>query len=542
MTGPRIGTELALLVDAGSAWTKASVIGRSRGRWRLLTHTAQPASWGSTELHRRLAVQLEAVGDPRLAGRWDDLLARATRIECHSPERQPRLALVAVSRELSGSTARRVAEAAGWQVEPMVTLDDGRSLADRLWTLQSAEVDAWLVVGGFDDASSPRALETAALAAAARRPDSGTVVWAGSAQLADEVVPMFERDAASVVANPRPSARGEDPGPLRARLEEIARTLAGGSDARHLATVSLPRAVGALAADGGLAVTAIDIGARSAMRVAASPDGAASVRVSATGGLAGVSRIPGAAGRVTRATSDAGDEASVADLLQTLRAHPSTVPQLPEELAATQAAARLAIAAISDDASGGGSDLLIGRGLPLAAAPRPSQAVRMLLDGARPVGVTQLALDAAALLGPLGSLDDEGVREGLGLLAEDLLVPLGTSVVTRGGEPGQLAMRVSVHRTGWPEASPITVRVGQVQVVPLARGVTAELTIELGPRVTLGGGRRSSSARAMATGGAVGLVLDGRGAPMALPRRAEDRRALLGAWADALGREPERNP
>ncbi len=540
MNEPRGGTELALLIDSGSAWHKASVIGRSRGRWRLLTHVAQPASWGPAELQRRLAAQLEGVGDARLAGTWDDLLARATRIECRSPERQPRLALVAVSRELSGSAARRVAEATGWQVEPMVTLDDGRSLADRLGTLQSAEVDAWLVVGGFDDASSPRALEAAALVAAARRPDSGSVVWAGSAQLAGEVVPMFEHGAASVVANPRPSARREEPAALRDHLGQIARSLAGGTEARGLATVALPRAIAALAADGGLTVTAIDIGARSALRVTASPDGLASVRMSATGGLAGVSRIPGAAGRVTRMSSEAGDEASVADLLQTLRAHPSTVPQLPEELEATQAAARLAIAAISEDAHGSGSDLLVGCGLPLAAAPRPSQAARMLIDGARPVGVTQLAIDAATLLGPLGSLDDDGMREGLGLLAEDLLVPLGTSVVTRGGEPGKVAMQVSVHRTGWPEPAPTTIRVGQVQIVPLPRGVTAELTIELGPGVGMGGGRRASSVRAMATGGAIGLVLDGRGVPMALPRRAEDRRTLLAAWADALGREPER--
>jgi hypothetical protein len=540
MSAVEVATELAILVDVGSAWVKGSVIGRSRGRWRLLTHAAQPTAWGSTELRRTLVARLEAAGDPRLHGSWDDLLDGATLIECRSPGRQARLAITAVSRELSGSAARRAAEAAGWRVDPLVTLDDGRSLAERLWTLQSAEVDAWLGVGGFDDAASPRALEVAALIAAARRPAAGPVIWAGSKQLADDVVSLFEDGAAEAVPNPRPGAHHDDPGPLREHLERAARTLVAGDDSRHLSTVCLPRAVATLAADSELAIGAIDIGARSAMRVIAGPDGTTSVRVSATGGLAGVPEMTGAAGRITRIEPDAGDEASAADLLQTLRAYPATVPQLPEELAATQAAARLAMAALLEDGAGPFVDLLIGCGQSIAAAPRPSQAARMLLDAARPLGVTQLAIDPAGLLGPLGSLDDEEVREGIGLLAEDLLVPLGTSVVTRGGEPGQMAMRVGVHRPGWPDAAPITVRVGQLHVVPLARGVTAELSIELGPRVSLGGGRRSARIRAMATGGAVGLILDARGVPISLPRRGDDRRALISSWAEALGREPER--
>ena len=250
--------------------------------------------------------------------------------------------------------------------------------------------------------------------------------------------------------------------------------------------------------------------------------------------------MPGAAGRVTRAAGDAGDEASVADLLQTLRARPATLPQTTEELSATQAAARVALSTLVDDAGGAASvDLVIGAGRTIAAAPHPGQSARMLLDGLRPMGVTQLAVDAAALLGPLGSLPDDELREGTALLAEDLVVPLGTAVVTRGGEPGQLAMRVTAHRAGWPTPAPVDVRVGQLHVLPLPRGQEAELTVEPGPGVTLGGGRRSPRIHARATGGAVGLILDARGVPIALPRRGDDRRAVLGAWRDALLHETD---
>lgn len=535
-----ISTELALLVDVGSAWAKAGVIGRVRGRWRLVAHAAQPTAWGSAELRRSLIQQLNAAGDPRLADRYDELLAGANRIECHTARQPGRLAVVAVSRELSGSTARRAAEAAGWQVTVLVTLDDGRSLAERLATLQAAEVDAWLVAGGFDDARSPRALEAAALVASARMPDGGPVIWAGSAQLTNEVMLLFEGGAVSAVANPRPDAKREEPGPLRDRLQAILRQSVAPEDEAHLSTTAFARAVGVIAADGGLRVLAVDLGARGGVRVVAEPDGTTSTTVHSSGGLAGATLMPGAAGRVARLAGDAGDEAAVADVLQTLRARPASLPQTPEELSATQVAARLLIGAMVEDPVTDPVDLVIGAGLTIAGAPHPAQAARMLLDGVRPIGITQLAVDSGSVLGPLGSLGDEEIGEGMTLLADDLLLPLGTAVVCRGGEPGNAAMRVTVHRSGWPTPSPVEVRVGQLQVVPLGRGQEAELLIEPAAGISLGAPRRSSRIQARATGGAVGLILDARGVPIVLPRRGDDRRAVLAGWRDALMRETER--
>jgi len=271
--------------------------------------------------------------------------------------------------------------------------------------------------------------------------------------------------------------------------------------------------------------------------VLAEPDGGVISRVHARGGLAGAIGVPGAAGRIARLAGEAGDEAAVADLIQTLRAHPASLPETAEELAGTQAAARVQLAAIMEESSFGPVDLVIGAGRTIAAPPHPAQAARMLLDGIRPIGVTQLAVDAAALLGPLGSLADDEIGEGIASLDQDLLVPLGTAVVCRGGEIGRAAMRVTVHRSGWPSLAPIDVRVGQLQVVWLPRGAKAELTIELAAGVNLGLPRRSPRIHAVASGGAVGLMLDARGIPIGLPRRGDDRRAMLSAWRDQLHRE-----
>lgn len=530
-------TEMALLVDVGSAWAKAGVIGRVRGRWRLVAHASQPTAWGADELRTRLSEQLAAVVDPRLGGRVDELLASANRVECHTARQPGRVAVVAVSRDLSGSTARRAAEAAGWQVSGLVTLDDGRSLADRLALLQLLEVDAWLVAGGFDGMRSLRAMEAAALVAAARRPDSGPVIWAGSNELTAEVTSLFEPNAVTVADNPRPDSRREDPGPLRDRLQTILRQTMAREEETHLASNALPRAVGTLAVASGLRVLAVDLGARTATRAVAEPDGTVTTRVHGAGGLAGAVLVPGAAARIARLAGDAGEEAAVADLLQTLRARPASLPQTPQELSATQTAARVQLASLMEDGPGGPIDLLIGAGSTIASAPHPAQAMRILLDGVRPIGVTQIATDAGAVFGPLGSLPDDEIREGMMLLADDLLVPLGTAVITRDGEAGRVAMRVSVHRPGWPATRPFEVRSGQLQVVPLGRGQQAELTIELADGVSLGAARRSPRITAMASGGSVGLILDARGSPIALPRRGDDRRAVLAGWQEALERD-----
>jgi hypothetical protein len=533
----RVDAEVALLVDVGSAWTKASVVGRAQGRWRLVGHAAQPTAWGEEELHRALVDRLAGAVDARLVGKLPALVASATRIQAQTAHRPGRMAVVAVSRELSGSSARRAAEAAGWEVVEMVTLDDGRSLADRLGTLQSAEVDAWLLAGGFDAGRSQRALEAAALVASARRPGSAPVVWAGSEQLGDEVAGLFEPGATIAAANPRPDARREEVPPLSERLLEILRTTLVVENEAQLSTMALPRAVGALAAAGGMRIMAVDVGARGALWASAGADGRSMSRVHARGGLAGLAGWQGAAARVARLAGDGGDETAVADLLQTLRARPATVPQTVEELSATHAGAVVALGAMLDEGPLTGLDLLVGCGRTIAAAPAPWHAARMLLDGVRPLGVTQLAVDAAGVLGPLGSLGDGEIGEGLSLLGDDLLVPLGTAVVTRGGEPGRTAMRVTVHRPGWPSTQPTEVRGGQLQVVPLPRGHEAELHIELGDGVTLGAARRTSRVAARATGGAVGLVLDARGVPIVLPRRADDRRAMVTAWREVFARE-----
>jgi hypothetical protein len=537
---PAAVAELSLLVDVGSAWTKATVVGRARGRWRIVAHAAQPTGWGESELRAALVARLAGAADRRVLDRLEQLLASAPRISCHTPVRAGRIGLAAVSAELSGAAARHAAESAGWLVVEEATADDGRPLADRLGALQAAEVDAWLVAGGFDAGRADQALEMAGLVAAARGRTRAPVVWAGSAHLADEVTALFEEGAVTQVTNPRPSATTEDPLPLRHVLEELLQQIVEPAGVRQLSPVAFRRAVAELARSSLRRVVGVDLGARYLTWVTADETGAAESRVFAGGGLAAASLVaPGTPSRLARLLPLAIDELAVADAVGNLHARPGTLPQTDDELAIMHAGVRHLLArSTAGDGAVAGVDLLIGAGRSIAAAPQPWQAALLLIDGIRPLGVTQLALDAAAVMAPLGALDDAEISEGMGVLRDDSLVPLGAAVICRGGRPGQAAMRVTMHRTGWQPVGPVELRTGQLQVLPLGRGQAAELEIELEPGVSLGAARTAHRAHVTVTGGVIGLILDARDVPLAMPRRTEDRRAVLASWRDTFAREP----
>jgi hypothetical protein len=531
-------TDLVLLIDTGSAWAKAALVARHGRRWRIAGGAAQPSAWGETALLDALASGIAPQADARLSHRLAERLASAPRIESHTPQRPGRLALVAVSQVLSAPVLRRAAESAGWVVAEQVTVDDGRPLGDRLAALAGAEVDAWLLGGGFEGTTSPQALEIAALAAAGRGSSEQPVIWAGAGDLADEVGQLFG-GAVSVVPNPAPADGVERPAPLRARLEGLLDRVVEPGGAQHLAPVGYRRAITELARSADLRILGVDIGAGYATWIVADAEGEIDARVFAEGGLAAEAlKDAGAAARVARDLVENVDELAVADALQNIRARPATLPETDDELAVMQAAARHQLSRIvADEPATRGVDLIIGSGRTIAAAPRAADAARILLDGLRPLGVTQLAIDPSGGLGPLGSLDDAEIGEGIALLRDDLVVPLGTSVVCHGGRTGQLAMRVTVSVEGEDEVAPVDVRTGELRIVPLPRGRVGEVAVELIGGASLGVQRRSRHARARVTGGAVGLILDARDVPLRLPRRPDDRRAVLGGWRDTWARE-----
>jgi len=534
--------EVSLLIDVGSAWTKATVVGRARGRWRIVANVAQPTAWGQAALDETLAARLAIGADQRLRDRLREILAVAPRIACRTPRRTGRLAIAAIAGEHSAAAARHAAEAAGWMVAVTSDPDDGRPLAERIAALSATDVDAWLLAAPGEIATPEQVLEEASIVAAARHARGGPVVWAGPHSLTEQLAGLFEEGALRAIAPAEIEDGGQASGPLRADLEHLLEQVVEGHEGRRASPTGFRRAITELARQEHLRIGGIDLGAHYATWVLADgreePPMVAGAAL-ASGGLGSIAfGSPQVAGRLAREMSGHVDELAVADALQNLRSRPGSIPNGEEELGVAMAAGRMQLASIAATPGWGSVDVLIGAGRLIAGAPSPARAMQLMLDGIRPVGIAQIALDRAGVLPPLGSVSDDEIAEAIGFLRDDLVVPLGTAIVSRGGRPGHVAFRVTLHRAGWPSIGPVEVRVGQVSVLPLARGEQAEVELQTDESVSLGAARRGRHVQAQVSGGSVGLVLDARDAPIQLPRRTDDRRSVQRAWHEALLAEP----
>jgi hypothetical protein len=80
-------------------------------------------------------------------------------------------------------------------------------------------------------------------------------------------------------------------------------------------------------------------------------------------------------------------------------------------------------------------------------------------------------------------------------------------------------------------------RLGELTLVPLAPGDKATLQAEPAKGFDLGEGP-GKAISAEVTGGVVGLVLDGRGRPLALSEKTQERAGQMAAWAGTLDMYP----
>ena len=514
---PAITAELTILENIGTAWTKASVVGRAGGRWRIVTQAAQPSAWGEDALLDALSQRLRPLVDPRLVADLAGIVRDATRIVCRSPRRPARLVVVSVGVAAPAVAALTAdAEAAGWQVAARLPADDRRPIPERLHDLTDVDPDAWLLVTGPRPGGRDALPETLAVVTAARAGGRAPVLWCGPGEQQPQVERMFERGVVIVLADAA--------GVIADALSRLFRELSEVDDLRHLAPVAFGRAVRSLARSTGLEVAGVDIGATWTAWASADRWGM---------GVGGFRALePADAAPIGNPV----DESSAADGVLNQRARPGSLPETSDEMRVAQALVSDAVAQ-TRGTEAPAVDLVIGAGRGLGATPHPADAAQALLDGLRPSGISQLAVDASDVLAPLGSLPERDMEEAIEVLHDDLLVPLGSAVVSRGGRSGQIAMRAWVRRPGWPAIGPVGVRVGGLQTMPLPRGATAEIEVELEPGVQLGTASRERRWRATVTGGPLGVILDARDDPIRLPEREADQRLVLAGWRDALRHE-----
>jgi hypothetical protein len=240
------------------------------------------------------------------------------------------------------------------------------------------------------------------------------------------------------------------------------------------------------------------------------------------------------------------------DYLHQKSLYPATIAATREDLAISQAITRQALHLAMQNARRDFPksiaqikptltplfDYIFAGGGALSDASRPGQSLLLLLDSIQPVGVSTVILDQNNLLPLLGAaasrnniLPVQVTESGAFMIVGTVIAPV---VNASYGTPILRAVLTSESGT----ESRIELKYGSLETLPLGVGEQGRLTVQLlkGADIGFGPGRTPKQGISV-TGGALGVVFDGRGRPLNLPADAVRRRELIKKWAWTLGGE-----
>jgi hypothetical protein len=526
-----------LAIDAGRATTSVALLGKPGQRWRLLGAISAPAGTSPDGLAEILATRLVSadLGMADRVGVAPPSVAELPRLVATSQEPET-LAVLAASRRAVG-LLEAVAARTPWRIRTASPEShDPREMTE---LALRPEVTAVLVGAGDPPGPDERGwlddLASLVGAVARRRPEL-RVIMAGP--IGDRVgwaegfgAPLD--DAGERVSRaPALGLRSGPDEPLRAILEEL---LVDNTDTRHTAVRSVLSLADAL----DRRVELLDIGIDGGLRAMATPgvadQGPSVVAVrTAQAALVPVEVNDAAVDAVLAWTTGSLDRHRMGDRLLDLRAQPwadASGEGARLRLAAARAALRRLVARSGDIGALASPDLTIVAGGAFAVAPARAVALA-IADTVRRAGATQLAIDHARLLGPIGTIDDpDERRELLADLADDLLAPIGSLVVV-GSIPvsRRTAARAGRLTLDGDQHGRLDLAGGEVSFVDLPPGDRVMATLEFRDAVRIG--HRAKRVSVPVSGGIAGLAVDLRDVPLRLPERRDRRRAALAAWGE----------
>ncbi len=576
---------VVLLLDCGSVFTKAALLGRVDGQLRAIARAQAATSLlppiGDLSVGAREAVR----GLERITGR---ALLRDGRLIV--PLQQDgggvdgvvlavnaggplRLLTAGPGREALAGLLHRAVGGLFAQVEPLPTVHGSPEQMPAEWEQALAQVRAFqphalLVVGPpFGSGRAGADMETTVTAISAwldglapaarsglRRPFP--VVFAGSpTEAAPLAAALRDRAFVHEVAALSPSTLNPLNRAVGALYENVVlRTLPGFDPLREMASApplapitALSGMTRYLAQQFQTTVLAVDVGASSTALAGATGSGEF---LPAEHPLAGVGPGAGAvlrdrgARNVLRWVRAAAAEEELREyvLMRMLRrtALPTTPLQLEFEHALAREAIALALRAPGSRLVGlHPLDVLLGSGGVLANAPHPAMAALILLDALQPKGITSLVLDGAQLAATLGGVAGLDAAAAGEVAVRDAVIPPLATVISVEGEaaPGEPALRVEMEY-GDGSRHVEDVMAGTLTRLPLPPGARAVLDLRPAPEVDVGlGPGRQARATDPIDGSPLGLIVDARGRPLALPDDDTERRHLLAQWRRTLGIE-----
>lgn len=493
-----------------------------------------------------------------------------------------------VVREMTAASAKRAALGAGAIVMDTIASNDKRRAHEQIQRIRELRPDMVLISGGTDGGDTKKVTEIAELIAPAKpRPRFGKsyelpIIFAGNTKARTEIERVFSEGGfdLKLAENLRPTLEQENLGPARDMIHDVflehVMAHAPGYDKLMSITdapiMPTPGAVGdilqTIAKGRGINAVGVDIGGATT-DVFSVFDGVFNRTVSANLGMSySISNVCAEAtlSQILRWVHLDMDERELRNRVKNKMIRPTTIPQTLEALVFEQAVAREALRlayqqhkefattlkgvqqqrTVGDTFSqqtGGETivnnmtlDLLVASGGVLSHAPRMHQTAMLLIDAFEPEGFTELAKDSIFMMPHLGVLASVHEQAAMEVFERDCLVYLGTCVAAKGiGKPGKTCFSWSLD--GGARGSG-EVAFGGLELVPLGVDESAELEVKPARGFDVGGGS-GKPVKKTVRGGTVGLILDGRGRPLALPEDRTDCRKAVCQTIDALEMYPE---
>ena len=497
---------------------------------------------------------------------------------------------------MTTASAERAALGAGAIVMDSISIDDGREQHERVQKIRHLRPDIVLIAGGAEGRNISHPLELAeTILQADPRPRFGDtirlpVIYAANSAAKDEAEKILSKHFAFVaVDNIRPTLEEENLEPARNAIHELFlhHVMSHAPGYKKLLSwsplpiIPTPAAVGemvlAAAKREELQIIAVDIGGATTdvFSVFRGGDAGADFIFNRT-----VSANLGMSYSVANVLLEAGEEnirrwlpkplsvLEIRDRLRNKMIRPTSIPQTYEDLLLEQAvcreALRLALVHHKRLAVGLkgikhrrtigelfrqgsaqtlidmlGLDLIIGSGGVLSHAPDRRSTAFMLLDAYEPEGVTRLAVDSIFMMPHLGVFSTVHPEAAAEIFMRDCLIDLGTVIAP-----------VRHGNSALPDGAPlaeVTMPGGEQQMIVsgslacrqcptgerwnvLIRPLQRSIDVGAGPGQTL---------TAEIYGGHAGLIFDGRGRPLQMPKDDAARLAALKKWYEAFGLKTE---
>jgi len=481
-----------------------------------------------------------------------------------------RTAVVGLLTDVSLESARRLAETTYTRVVETLDLNDRRRAEQQIDDLLRARPDMVILAGGTDGGATrsvQKMLEVVGLACYLMPPEKRPVIlFAGNQSLTEDVEKLLKELTPALHFSPniRPSLDTEDLDPATRELADLItvarRSQLGGLEELeawtkgHILPTSyaMGRMVrflsqmtgssgGVLGVDIGASATTIAAGFQSNLNLHTYPQfglGEELANLLHTIELEDVMRwlsldIP---------------QATVRDYIYQKALYPSILPATLEDQAIAQALGRqnlyMAMQAARRDFPTDAPgllpylppffELIVASGGILADAPSLGQSLLLLLDTIQPTGMTHFMLDRNNLLPILGVAAEQNSLLSTQVLFSGAFQELGTviSVVGEAGY-GTPILRVRLTTENKNETR-LEVKSGGLEMLPLESGQTAKLSLQPLHHADVGAG--AGRARTLTVnGGALGVVFDARGRPLAFAPDAVRRRELMKKWLWTLG-------